>query len=78
RNYKQPFAPNPHRVLHFNGDNSRLDPEYADANDTGRSTSIWSLAASYIWDIHTLKVADQQRSGSTGYHYGGYPNQGGV
>ncbi len=77
-NYKQPFAADQQLIVDFNGYNSRLDQEYADANDTGRSNSIWSLAASYIWDIHTFKVAYQQSSGSTGYHYGGYQNQGGV
>ena len=65
-------------MVDCNGYNSRLDQEYADANDTGRSNSIWSLAASYIWDIHTFKVAYQQSSGSTGYHYGGYQHQGGA
>lgn len=77
-NYKQPFAASQQLILDFNGYHSRLDQEYADANDTGRSNNIWSLAASYIWDIHTFKVAYQQSSGSTGYHYGGYQNRGGV
>ncbi|MBL1804844.1 outer membrane porin, OprD family, partial [Klebsiella pneumoniae] len=77
-NYKQPFATDQQLIVDFNGYNSRLNQEYADANGTGRSNSIWSLAASYIWDIHTFKVAYQQSSGSTGYHYGGYQNQGGV
>ncbi len=75
-NYKQPFATDQQLIVDFNGYNSRLNQEYADANGTGRSNSIWSLAASYIWDIHTFKVAYQQSSGSTGYHYGGYQNRG--
>lgn len=75
-NYKQPFATDQQLIVDFNGYNSRLNQEYADANGTGRSNSIWSLAASYIWDIHTFKVAYQQSSGSTGYHYGGYQNEG--
>ena len=74
-NYKQPFAADQQLIVDFNGYNSRLNQEYADANGTGRSNSIWSLAASYIWDIHTFKVAYQQSSGSTGYHYGGYQNR---
>lgn len=49
-----------------------------DSHDTGRSNTIWSLAASYVWDIHTFKLAYQRSSGSTGYHYGGYRNQGGI
>lgn len=77
-NYKQPFSTGQQLVLDFNGYNSRLTPGYAESLDTGRSNSIWSLAASYIWDIHTFKVAYQQSSGSTGYNYGGYRNQGGV
>ena len=77
-NFKQPFSTGQQLVLDFNGYNSRLDSGYADSLNTGRSNSIWSLAASYIWDIHTFKVAYQQSSGSTGYHYGSYRDQGGV
>ncbi|MDE1188154.1 MAG: OprD family outer membrane porin [Pantoea sp.] len=77
-NYKAPIAANQSFGLDFNGYNSRLSQEYADQLDTGRSNTIWSLAASYTFDIHTFKVAYQQSSGSTGYHYGGYRNQGGV
>lgn len=77
-NFKQPFSTGQQLVLDFNGYNSRLDQRYADSLDTGRSNAIWSLAASYIWDIHTFKVAYQQSSGSTGYNYGGYRDQGGV
>ena len=77
-NFKQPFSTGQQLVLDFNGYNSRLDQSYADSLDTGRSNAIWSLAASYIWDIHTFKVAYQQSSGSTGYNYGGYRDQGGV
>ncbi|WP_163602813.1 OprD family outer membrane porin, partial [Klebsiella pneumoniae] len=56
-NFKQPFSTGQQLVLDFNGYNSRLDQGYADSLDTGRSNTIWSLAASYIWDIHTFKVA---------------------
>ncbi|ADU72786.1 OprD family outer membrane porin [Pantoea sp. At-9b] len=77
-NYKTPLAGNQSFGLDFNGYNSRLNQEYANQLDTGRSNTIWSLAASYTFDIHTFKVAYQQSSGSTGYHYGGYRNQGGV
>ena len=77
-NFKQPFSTGQQLVLDFNGYNFRLDQSYADSLDTGRSNAIWSLAASYIWDIHTFKVAYQQSSGSTGYNYGGYRDQGGV
>ncbi|XTZ39104.1 OprD family outer membrane porin [Salmonella enterica] len=77
-NFKQPFSTGHQLVLDFNGYNSRLDRDYARTLDTGRSNTIWSLAASYIWDVHTFKVAYQQSSGSTGYHYGSYQNQGGV
>lgn len=73
-NFKQPFSSNQQLVLDFNGYNSRLDPDYARKLDTGRSNTIWSLAASYLWDVHTFKLAYQQSSGSTGYHYGGYRN----
>lgn len=77
-NYKTPLAGDQSFGLDFNGYNSRLNQEYANQLDTGRSNTIWSLAASYTFDIHTFKVAYQQSSGSTGYHYGGYRNQGGV
>lgn len=77
-NFKQPFSTGHQLVLDFNGYNSRLDRDYARTLETGRSNTIWSLAASYIWDVHTFKVAYQQSSGSTGYHYGSYQNQGGV
>ena len=77
-NFKQPLSTGQQVILDFNGYNSRLTQDYAQSLDTGRSNSIWSLAASYIWDIHTFKLAYQQSSGSTGYNYGGYRNQGGV
>ncbi|WP_237680845.1 OprD family outer membrane porin [[Erwinia] mediterraneensis] len=77
-NFQQPLAAGQRFALDFNGYNSRLDQDYANQLGTGRSNTIWSLAASYVWDIHTFKVAYQQSSGSTGYNYGGYRNQGGV
>ncbi|MGP3591373.1 OprD family outer membrane porin [Vagococcus sp. WN89Y] len=77
-NFKQPFSTGQQLVLDFNGYNSRLDKDYARTQNTGRSNTIWSLAASYIWDIHTFKLAYQQSSGSTGYHYGSYRDQGQV
>ncbi|EMH4163828.1 OprD family outer membrane porin [Pluralibacter gergoviae] len=77
-NFKQPFATGQQMVLDFNGYNSRLTRGYADSLDTGRNNTIWSMAASYIWDIHTFKLAYQQNSGSTGYNYGGYRSKGGV
>ncbi|OUF44153.1 outer membrane porin OprD [Pluralibacter gergoviae] len=77
-NFKQPFATGQQLVLDFNGYNSRLKRGYANELDTGRNNTIWSLAASYIWDIHTFKLAWQQNNGSTGYNYGGYRNRGGV
>ena len=76
--YQQPVAGDQTFALDFNGYNSSLDQEYAESQSTGRSNTIWSLAASYVWDIHTFKLAYQQSSGSTGYHYGGYRNQGGI
>jgi len=77
-NFKQPFATGQQLVLDFNGYNSRLKRGYANELDTGRNNTIWSLAASYIWDIHTFMFAWQQNNGSTGYNYGGYRNKGGV
>ena len=76
--YQQPVTGDQRFALDFNGYNSRLDQGYAESLSTGRSNTIWSLAASYVWDIHTFKIAWQQSSGSTGYHYGGYRNQGGT
>lgn len=77
-NFKQPVNDKQQFILDFNGYNSRLDQDYAQELNTGRSNTIWSLAASYILDIHTFKIAYQKSSGSTGYNYGGYRNQGGV
>ena len=77
-NYRQPVNANNAVVFDFNGYNSRLNQEYADSLDTGRSNTIWSLASSYIWGINTFKLAYQQSDGSTGYNYGGYRKNGGV
>lgn len=77
--FTQPLTNDQKLILDFNGYNSRLDQSYADSLNTGRSNTIWSLAASYVlWDIHTFKIAWQQSSGSTGYHYGGYRKNGGI
>nr|WP_233148915.1 OprD family outer membrane porin [Shimwellia pseudoproteus] len=77
--YTQPFANDQTFILDFNGYHSHLDKQFAESMDTGRKNTIWSLAASYVlWDIHTFKVAYQQNSGTAGYNYGGYRNQGGV
>lgn len=51
-NYKQPFAADQQLIVDFNGYNSRLDQEYADANDTGRSNSIWSGRQLYLGYSH--------------------------
>lgn len=77
-NFKQPLSSGQQLILDFNGYNSRLDSGYANKLNTGRHNTIWSLAASYIWDIHTFKLAWQQNNGSTGYHYGGYRDRDGV
>ncbi len=76
--YKQPLATEQSLAVNFNGYNSRLTKKYASQLDTGRSNTIWSLAANYTWWIHTFKLAYQQSDGSTGYQYGGYRDQGGV
>ncbi|BDH46231.1 porin [Salmonella enterica subsp. enterica serovar Choleraesuis] len=77
-NYTQPLAEKQTFVLDFNGYDSRLTKEFADSLNTGRNNNIWSLAASYTYDIHTFKLAYQQNRGSTGYNYGGYRDQGSV
>ncbi|MBM7343550.1 OprD family outer membrane porin [Pantoea coffeiphila] len=77
-NYNQPFSNKQKLILDFNGYNSRLDSDYARRLDTGRNNTIWSLAASYIWDIQTFELAYQHSSGSTGYQYGGYRNADGT
>ncbi|WP_431522651.1 OprD family outer membrane porin [Rosenbergiella epipactidis] len=76
--YTQPFDEKQKMVWDFNGYNSRLDKAYAESINSGRSNTIWSLAASYTYDIHTFKVAYQQNTGSSGYMYGGYRNKGGI
>lgn len=76
--YHQPLAGKQALLFDFNGYNSRLNQDYANSISTGRSNTIWSLAASYVYDIHTFELAYQQSSGSTGYNYGGYRKNGGV
>ncbi|GAA0474394.1 MULTISPECIES: OprD family outer membrane porin [Tatumella] len=76
--YQQPLAAEQSLALNFNGYNSRLTKKYASQLDTGRSNTIWSMAANYSWWIHTFKLAYQQSNGSTGYQYAGYRDQGGV
>lgn len=71
-NYTRPLFEKQSFVLDFNGYDSRLNKQFANQLNTGRNNNIWSLAASYIYDIHTFKLAYQQSRGSTGYNYGGY------
>lgn len=76
--FSQPLAEKQSLTLDFNGYNSRLSQDYANSLSTGQDNTIWSLAANYNIDIHTFKLAYQQNTGSTGYHYAGLRKNNGV
>jgi hypothetical protein len=65
-------------TLDFNGYRTDIDREYADTLGSGDSNRIWSLAATYTTGAHSFTLAHQRSSGSAGYPYGWYQNEGGV
>ncbi|MCQ9427050.1 OprD family porin [Pseudomonas sp. LJDD11] len=62
-------------TLDFNGYKTKLDRDYAAADDA-RDNKIWSLAATWAVGIHSFTLAHQRSSGETGYDYGGYKSAG--
>lgn len=58
-------------TLDFRGYKTDLDSEYA-SRLGGDHNTIWSLAATYQNNGHSLIVANQRSSGDIGYPYGGY------
>ncbi|MEG0859346.1 MAG: OprD family porin [Pseudomonas sp.] len=78
-NYVHPIADDQSLTLDFNGYKSDIDKKYVAAADlTGDSNTIWSLAATYAFGPHSITLAHQRSTGSTGYQYGFYQNAGGV
>lgn len=78
-NYVHPLADDQSLTLDFNGYKSDIDKKYvAEADLTGDSNTIWSLAATYAFGPHSITIAHQRSTGSTGYQYGWYQNEGGV
>ncbi|PWB32606.1 outer membrane porin, OprD family [Pseudomonas sp. SDI] len=78
-NYVQPIAADQSLTLDFNGYRSSLKDKYVrDAGLTGDQNTIWSLAATYAFGPHSITLAHQRSTGSTGYQYGYYQNDHGV
>ncbi len=78
-NYVHALSDKQSLTLDFNGYKSDIDKQYVQkAGLTGDSNTIWSLAATYAFGPHSITVAHQRSTGSTGYQYGWYQNAGGV
>ncbi|HEK1683869.1 TPA: OprD family porin [Pseudomonas putida] len=75
-NYVFPIAADQSLTLDFNGYKSSLNKQFVQrAELNGDSNTIWSLAATYAFGPHSITLAHQRNTGSTGYNYGGYKNQ---
>jgi len=78
-NYVYPISADQSLTLDFNGYKSDIDKKYVDRADlTGDDNTIWSLAATYAFGPHSVTIAHQRSTGSTGYQYGWYQDRGGV
>ncbi len=78
-NYVHPIAKDQSLTLDFNGYKSDIDKKYVQKADlTGDDNTIWSLAATYAFGPHSVTLAHQRSTGSTGYQYGWYQNDYGV
>ncbi|QYX51547.1 Porin D [Pseudomonas fluorescens] len=78
-NYVFPIAADQSLTLDFNGYKSDIDKKFVQAAGlNGDSNTIWSLAATYAYGAHSFTLAHQRSTGSTGYNYGWYQNEGGV
>ena len=78
--YALPLQDKQSLTFDFNGYRTHLNADYArDVLEIdGQDNKIWSLAATYAFDAHSVTVAYQQSTGETGYQYGGYANDHGV
>ena len=78
--YSLPLQDKQSLTFDFNGYRTHLNADYArDVLEIdGQDNKIWSLAATYAFDAHSVTVAYQQSTGETGYQYGGYANDHGV
>lgn len=77
--YVQPLSADQSLTLDFNGYRTDIDSGYAtDVLKSGDSNRIWSLGATYTVGAHSFTLAHQRSSGSAGYPYGWYQNDGGV
>ncbi len=78
--YSLPLQDKQSLTFDFNGYRTHLNADYArDVLEIeGQDNKIWSLAATYACDAHSVTVAYQQSTGETGYQYGGYANDHGV
>lgn len=78
-NYVFPIASDQSLTTDFNGYKSDIDDKFVkSAGLNGDSNTIWSLAATYAYGAHSFTIAHQRSTGSTGYNYGWYQNEGGV
>ena len=78
-NYVFPIAVDQSLTLDFNGYKSDVNSKYVQkAELTGDENTIWSLAATYAFGPHSVTLAHQRSTGSTGYNYGWYQDRGGV
>ncbi len=78
-NYVHPISADQSLTLDFNGYKSKIDSKYVDrASLTGDENTIWSLAATYAFGAHSVTIAHQRSTGSTGYQYGWYQDRDGV
>lgn len=78
-NYVHAIAKDQSLTLDFNGYKSDIDKKYVEkAGLHGDSNTIWSLAATYAFGPHSVTIAHQRSTGSTGYQYGWYQDRGGV
>ena len=78
-NYVFPIAVDQSLTLDFNGYKSDINSKYVQkAELTGDENTIWSLAATYAFGPHSVTLAHQRSTGSTGYNYGWYQDRGGV
>ncbi|SEN36594.1 outer membrane porin, OprD family [Pseudomonas sp. ok272] len=74
-NYVFPVAKDQSLTLDFNGYRTKLDNDYATAqNAGGQDNKIWSLAATFATGPHSFTLAHQRSTGDShlGYAYGGY------
>ncbi|MDR0279627.1 MAG: OprD family porin [Paucimonas sp.] len=78
-NYVHAISNDQSLTLDFNGYKSDIDKKYVQkAKLSGDDNTIWSLAATYAFGPHSVTIAHQRSTGSTGYLYGSYQNVGDV